>query len=749
MIHFELTDSHSVAVINNAMANVVVNIKPLKDESSYISQQPTRPFSSRPYSQSSSSSQQQELNIAALLPSQNAFATVRIRNKGDKKFFNTVRSVMSISSQTSFALEPNRNETNMTLMEIKELPISMSEKRQQKCNFDDRSTSFNMNRKESTSCMSGFQRKWNDFWSKFDIWRKDMKKIEGNYGRGVVAYFIFIKWLTLLNLFNFIIIFGLIIIPRFYISNPSSDNLTTASDCCNRNHSDTCNNEYSSNITMSNSTNRFIDNLQEFVEGTGWMEYTALFYGYYQRSGEHSLEPIGYIAAILLVLFISLFMIVRDTSLGISYKFDDGDVRFSAYCNLIFGGWDFCIDNFKAAADKRKLIAIEISDRIATEKLLDAQNQRSKTEKNKLFLVRFVLNIIQICFLFCCGWLVYFVYKTSRDKLKEDLKGIENFLYEFLPSITIVCMNLIAPIIFKIFIKFEQYSPNFELTILLVRTVFLRMASLIVFYASMYIKIQTYTPNSGIDESDKDCSKCWESFVGQQIYRLALTDFATHIILTFFVNFPRAYIAKRYKNNNFIHLVCAQTFDLSKHVLDIVYTQMLCWLGSFYAPILPGMFIIIFFAMFYIKKFACMVNSNPGMILYRTSRSKFMAILLLAFIVAVFPVLWTMGEESPSTVCGPFRHYDTIWGAVTDRFFSLHDTKESWIKLIADYLTTIYVGFVFLIILILGIMYYVALKTANTKMTKVLKKQLLLEGRDKKFLIGKLTEILKEQPKMS
>lgn len=108
---------------------------------------------------------------------------------------------------------------------------------------------------------------------------------------------------------------------------------------------------------------------------------------------------------------------------------------------------------------------------------------------------------------------------------------------------------------------------------------------------------------------------CWETFVGQQFYKLFIVDFVTHIFVTFFINFPRAMIA-RHMNNAFSRFI-EMDFELSKHVLDVVYSQTICWLGSFYAPFLPAIAAVLIFFMFYIKKFACLVNSKPSAILYR------------------------------------------------------------------------------------------------------------------------------------
>lgn len=126
--------------------------------------------------------------------------------------------------------------------------------------------------------------------------------------------------------------------------------------------------------------------------------------------------------------------------------------------------------------------------------------------------------------------------------------------------------------------------------------------------------------------------------------------------MTFFINFPRGLIA-RHTTSKVAKFIGEQEFELSKHVLDVVYSQTICWLGSFYAPFLPAIAAMLNFLMFYIKKFACLVNSKPSSILYRASRSNslFMIILLLSFTIAIIPVVYAIAELIPSKSCGPFR----------------------------------------------------------------------------------------------
>ena len=216
----------------------------------------------------------------------------------------------------------------------------------------------------------------------------------------------------------------------------------------------------------------------------------------------------------------------------------------------------------------------------------------------------------------------------------------------------------------------------------------------------------------------------------------------SHIAVTFLINLPRGQLA-RYSRNAVITYLGEQQFDLPKHVLDVVYTQTLCWFGSFFAPVIPLLAFIIFFFMFYIKKFACLVNSKPSTIPYRASRSNslFMAVLLVSFTVVILPLGYTIAEWPPSKSCGPFRGQPTVWSIIVQTFRS----SPMWIQSIVFFFSTAGFAVPAFVTLVLCLYYFYAVSAANKHMVIVLKNQLVLEGRDKQFLLHRLSSIIKQQ----
>lgn len=124
------------------------------------------------------------------------------------------------------------------------------------------------------------------------------------------------------------------------------------------------------------------------------------------------------------------------------------------------------------------------------------------------------------------------------------------------------------------------------------------------------------------------CSKpiCWETYVGQQFYMLTVVDFLAQVGIMALIDLPRYWIqlrkikdtassitlflsrsiflGEKLANSEWkrVHyfLGCIE-FGISKHVLDIVYSQTICWLAIFFAPLITIVTFIKFGLMYFLK----------------------------------------------------------------------------------------------------------------------------------------------------
>jgi transmembrane channel-like protein len=709
-----------------------------------------------------------------------------------------------------------------------------------------------------------------EYLAKMELWRTSLNKIEGNFGTGVVAYFVFLRWLMILNLLIFSIIFVFIILPQLVLIEPKDlpCNINDPPELATRWVPDNTSNIMLNqtfwvyaNISAQCCREAYIKeirhNRSEFsilhlFQGTGFMEKTFLFYGMYTNQiygydplkkpkenqqtitnpTEYNLNqkydnfivsedgdtgnisalpmvgeilslaenvtniktwreffneldiyydlPLAYIIVTIICYLYTLVAIVKAVAHEFKDRLVEGEGQFYQYCNLIFGGWDFCIHNEKSAQIKHKALFNEIQSLMHLKRYEFERNNRTREVMIKLYLIRVLVNFVVCIILVTCASVIFLLFNTSFQYLEPNFttvtryrnlnvfmskikkmstgeddvapvpdgldvdKQFEILFYEFLPYVCIVIFNLLVPILFNYLIQFEQYSPLFVIKMNLFRTVGLRLSSLGILISRFYFLVSA--KNS--ENEGKECfnvnygtPQCWETFVGQQFYKLFIVDFVTHIFVTFFVNFPRAMIA-RHMNNAFARFI-EMDFELSKHVLDVVYSQTICWLGTFYAPFLPAIAAVLIFFMFYIKKFACLVNSKPSAILYRASRSNslFMIILLLSFTIAIIPVVYAIAEIMPSKSCGPFRGLYSTWDRAIDAFKKLPD----FLRNIVFFFGTSSFAIPCFIVLILFLYYYYSVSAANKHMVQVLKNQLVLEGHDKQFLLNRLSLFIKQQ----
>lgn len=648
----------------------------------------------------------------------------------------------------------NEERTWEEIMQIKALPVSMAQKKEHKAKLQSqtklRLQGLEQLKWQRRKMWQRLRRSWSETYAKMELWRHSMKEVEGDFGTGVVAYFLFIKWLLFLNLGVCALMVVFIALPAVFLKPAElfpecnlSNNFTGQGsvECCSAQYANTTS-EPAENIFM------------QLIQGRGMIEHTQAFYGVYPNviltlSSAAWLSydmPLAYISLSLVFMLVSLAAIVKSAAKGFKERLVEGEGQFYQYCNIIFSGWDFCIKNEKSACIKHKAIFNEIKTSIESERIEEERLSRSKEERFKLFSVRVLVNLAVFVLLIAALYLIYAVFDFSAQTQTDFIIGnntLIRLLLEFLPSLCVVGLNLVIPTILGMLVRLERYSPVLVVRITLMRTVLLRLSSLGVVLLSFYRQFNCDDPcrPEGVDPN---CKKplCWETYVGQQFFKLMLVDFLSHIAVTFIVNFPRGQLAK-YSHNSVIAYLGEQQFDLPKHVLDVVYIQTLCWLGSFFAPVLPLMASIIFFFMFYIKKFACLVNSKPSTIPYRASRSNslFMAVLLLSFVVMIIPLGYTIAERTPSKSCGPFRGLPSVWSVIVRTFVS----SPAWIKHVVFFFTTAGFAVPAFITLVLCLYYFYAVSAANKHMVIVLKNQLVLEGRDKQFLLHRLSTIIKQQ----
>uniref|UniRef100_S4R879 Transmembrane channel-like protein n=1 Tax=Petromyzon marinus TaxID=7757 RepID=S4R879_PETMA len=188
------------------------------------------------------------------------------------------------------------------------------------------------------------------------LWRSSIHQIEGKFGTGIQAYFSFLRFLVVLNAVIFLLMLCFVTVPAIvgqHVAHPSSSSATNFPVCA----------QYDpTNSGLVHYYHRILD----LLSGTGFLEPTSLFYGFY-GTGSYDLPadvrynlPLAYLLTTLAYLVLSLVWIVKRSAEGFKHSLVQTEERFCNYCNKVFSGWDFCISDPDAAALKQSSISFEL-----------------------------------------------------------------------------------------------------------------------------------------------------------------------------------------------------------------------------------------------------------------------------------------------------------------------------------------------------------------------------------------------------
>ncbi|NXU96884.1 TMC7 protein, partial [Cettia cetti] len=505
------------------------------------------------------------------------------------------------------------------------------------------------------------------------LWRHDIHSIEGKFGTGIQSYFSFLRFLVVLNFIIFILMFSFVTLP-IIISKYGIFNSTTAY-ISPKNIDDIC-------TIYEPSGNKglvyFYTYLKDLLSGTGFLEVTSLFYGYYIINAEwisimrYNL-PLAYLLATFAYLALSFLWIIKRSVEGFKQHLVHDADPFQSYCNKVFAGWDFCITDPNAARLKHRSLQYELQTDLQEEKLKQKIAERRMEEKLRIYSLRIFINIIVLAILLGCFYSIYrvtvFSQENSSVSIRNDTRtDLVNLLVQYLPSMVITLANFIAPLIFSFLIRFEDYTPAFEIKLTLLRCVFVRLANIGVLLVSLW---------SQISDCDSDKCKpcgynyklypCWESDVGQEMYKLMIFDFIVILAVALFLDFPRMLLVT-HSSCKLVQWFGHKEFEISDNVLEIIYGQTVCWIGTFFSPLLPAIATIKYFIIFYVKKIVLIHTCKPAARPIRASSSNFffLVVLLIGLLLAFIPLGISIARIPSSKACGPFRSFNTSWEVIPD-----------------------------------------------------------------------------------
>ncbi|OCT72941.1 transmembrane channel-like protein 7 isoform X1 [Xenopus laevis] len=566
------------------------------------------------------------------------------------------------------------------------------------------------------------------------LWRRTINTIGGNFGTGIASYFTFLRFLILMNFVTFLLIGGFIVIPNIVVQElnvvQTSQSSNTTGLCL----------KYSPNPQ---GLERYYTFIMDILMGTGFMELTYMFYGFYKNTlvilaAFYYNLPLAYLTTTLFYFLLSLVWIVVRSVKGFKQSLLTENTELSNYTSKIFVGWDFCIKDPRIIKLKQKSIRYELQMDLEEENMRRKHAERTTSQLAAIYSLRVFLNLVVICLTGAAFYCIYLSTVNSQELLiNSSVKG--NFILEllvgYLPSITITAANFFLPIVFGIIILWEKYTLNWEIRLTLVRCVFLRLTSLGMLLYSLWDKItcsgkphdaKCVTCGYNIDEY-----KCWETRVGQEMYKLLIFDFLTVLVVILLVDFPRKMMVDHCSCKP-IQFWGQQEFLVPQNVLDIVYGQTVCWIGTFFCPLLPLLNTVKYFIIFYMKRLTLFTNCRPADRTFRASSANFffMLVLLLGLAISWVPVLYSIFAMTPSRACGPFNGQTNIWDTIPITIQTLPKTAAEFFLFIGSQAFAVPLFFLCCILMF----YLIALASSYGELVKTLKDQLQMERSRKMFL---------------
>uniref|UniRef100_UPI0037E866E9 transmembrane channel-like protein 7 n=1 Tax=Semicossyphus pulcher TaxID=241346 RepID=UPI0037E866E9 len=567
----------------------------------------------------------------------------------------------------------------------------------------------------------------------FALWNKSLQKIGGNFGGGVQSYFLLLRFLVVLNFVSFLLIAVFVLIPSIVFRRVGTSlvNITGPEDCTN----------YDPNPQgLQFFYNYFLD----VLSGTGFLEYSYLFYGYYSNTlADSSFSyniPLAYLFTAVFYFFFCFICITARMGTAARVAVATGGTTVGNYSMIVFTGWDYGCLGDRATKLKQQNIHYQLQVDLEEESLKKRTASLTLSQKILLISIRVSMIFVSLGLIGAAFYVIFLATGLSQDKSEEE--GILGLFFEYLPSVAITAGNFLVPFLCDQIAIIERYSPSTTVIMAVSRAVFLRMVSLGVLLFTLWSQITC----SGKTNSDicKGCPDgrerypCWETRVGQEMYKLTLFDLLINIAVLILVEFPRRMVVDNW-SNKLAQWVGRQEFVVSSNVLGLVYGQTVVWIGALFCPLLPLMNTIKFVILFYCKRITLFYNCRPALKTFRSTTSTFFFLVVLLFGggLATVVMVYSVAAIRPSMGCGPFRFFPSMWSIVPASFNDLSETIKEFLFFIGSQAFSIP-----LFVLICVVMcYFLALASVYGKSINLLRAQLKLEGRDKKFLVKQIEQL--------
>ncbi|XP_029959598.1 transmembrane channel-like protein 7 [Salarias fasciatus] len=577
------------------------------------------------------------------------------------------------------------------------------------------------------------------------LWDKTLQKIGGNFGGGVQSYFLFLRFLVVLNFLSFLLLAAFVIIPSIIFSrvgtsfSNTSETLNLCADCAAE-----CM-EYEPNPQ---GLRMFYSYFLDLLSGTHFMEYTYLFYGYYSntvledRNFSYNI-PLAYLLTAVFYLAFCLVCIIARMGTAARVAVVTGGSTVGNYSMIVFCGWDYGCLGDRATKLKQRNVLYRLQVDLEEEALKRRAAARTLKQRVLLYSLRVAMFFVALGLIIAAFVGIFEATNFSQENRQEE--GFLSLLLEYLPSIVITAGNFVVPMLCDQIALIERYTPSTTVILALLRAVFLRLMSLAILLITLWQQItcegDTESQNCKLCLYNHVDYPCWETRLGQEMYKLTLFDFLVSVAVLVLVEFPRRMVVDNW-SNKLVQWFGRQQFTVPANVLELVYGQTVVWTGALFCPLLPLISVVKFVLFFYFKKINLFNNCRPALRTFRSTTSTvfFLMVLLIGWCLAAAVVIYSIAEIHPSISCGPFRVSSNIWSIVPSSILNLSEVTQEFLFFIGSQAFAIPLCVLSCVVMC----YVIVLAAAYGKSVSLLRKRLKMEGRDKQFLVKQIGELTRK-----
>ncbi|NXI69289.1 TMC6 protein, partial [Anseranas semipalmata] len=556
-------------------------------------------------------------------------------------------------------------------------------------------------------------------------WHYALKQISGRFGSSVLSYFLFLKTLLMFNIFLFIILLVFVVALQAAYAPATANRRPFTS--------------------------------LELLTGAGYFTHSLLYYGYYSNitlndpsasspngsAGPPAAPllpynmPLAYLFTVGVSFFVTCILLVysMSRSFGESYRVGSstGDLAIKVFC-----AWDFKVIQRHSVKLQCENICTQLKELLAERRSRSCP--LSLCQRLGHIVVLLLAWVLSLSTVLGCAVAVHYFSEHMHAVRAERRASVgsewqQESILLVLP-LAVSLLNTLMPHLYNLLATWEkQDSPVVEVYVAICRNLLLKMVVLgLLCYQWLSRRVIC---------SDEEC---WETCVGQDLYRFMVMDFIFTLLDTVFGELVwRLILEKGLKSKQ------RPEFDIARNVLELIYGQTLTWLGVLFAPLLPAVQVLKLLLLFYIKKTSLMQNCQSPSKPWQASRMSTVFITLLcfpSFLGAAVFVSYTIWSVKPSETCGPFQGLETIYKSVNVWAKLLEESSPNitWFTWIHQYLVENTFFLFFLSMVLLAVIYFnIQVVRGQQRIIRMLKEQIANEGEDKIFLIQKLHSVYEQK----